>query len=342
MNNRGRIKRDRGVSVNNQYITFHKFGSPSDVLKVEHRSIADPERGEVLVRMLARPINPSDLIPIRGAYSHRIALPSIPGYEGVGIVEAVGDDVAEELIGQRVLPLRGEGTWQRFVKAPASWAVPLPDSVADDTAAQLYINPVTAWVICRSVLGLKPGDTLVVNACGSSLGRIFAQLCKHFGLRLIAVTRNDRHAKELLQLGAASVINTRDTALLPALMELTGGLGANAAVDMVGGELGTKLACCVRATGIFVTLGLLSGVPLDWAEIKRKTNARATMFHLRHWNETVSVQGWQGTFRELISLVQAKKLLLPPPRSRFELSKISEAVRAAEGNEGNQGKCFLM
>ncbi|MFD3261511.1 zinc-dependent alcohol dehydrogenase family protein [Paenibacillus lentus] len=328
--------------MENQYITFREFGSPGDVLKIEQRSISGPQQGEVLVRMIARPINPSDLIPIRGAYSHRIPLPGIPGYEGVGIVEAVGEDVDQELIGKRVLPLRGEGTWQQYVKSPASWAVPLPDSVADDTAAQLYINPVTAWLICREILHLQPDDVLIVNASGSSLGRIFAQLCKHFGIRLIAVTRNDRHAKELLQLGAASVINTRDTALLPALMELTGGLGANAAVDMVGGEPGTELACCVRATGIFVTLGLLSGVPLDWAEIKRKTNARATMFHLRHWNETVSVQGWQDTFRELISLTQAKKLLLPPPRLRFELSKISEAVRAAESNEGNQGKCFLI
>lgn len=328
--------------MENQYITFHEFGSPGDVLKVEQRSISGPQRGEVLVRMMARPINPSDLIPIRGAYSHRIPLPGIPGYEGVGIVEAVGEDVDQELIGKRVLPLRGEGTWQQYVKSPASWAVPIPDSIADDTAAQLYINPVTAWLICREILQLQPEDVLVVNACGSSLGRIVAQLCKHIGVRLIAVTRNDQHENELLQLGAASVINANAAALLPAIMELTGGLGANAAVDMVGGAPGTELACCVRSTGIFVTLGLLSGVPLDWAEIKRRTNARATMFHLRHWNETVSVQSWQDTFRELLSLVQAKKLSLPPPRLRFELSRVSEAVRAAETNEGHRGKCLLM
>ncbi|SES44603.1 Alcohol dehydrogenase GroES-like domain-containing protein [Psychrobacillus sp. OK032] len=82
-------------------IKFYGFGSPKDVLKVEDKSIEPPKDNEVLVRMLARPINPSDLLPIRGAYSHRISLPNIPGYEGVGIVEDVGSLVSSFLIGKR-------------------------------------------------------------------------------------------------------------------------------------------------------------------------------------------------------------------------------------------------
>lgn len=101
--------------------------------------------------MLARPINPSDLIPIRGSYAHRISLPNIPGYEGVGIVEEVGPLVSKNLIGKRVLPLLGEGTWQEFVKTSAEYAVCIPDTIDDFTAAQLYINPVTAWVVCTEV-----------------------------------------------------------------------------------------------------------------------------------------------------------------------------------------------
>lgn len=71
------------------------------MLNVEYKSIEPPKEDEVLVRMLARPINPSDLIPIRGAYSHRIILPTIPGYEGVGVVEDVGSFVSPNLIGKR-------------------------------------------------------------------------------------------------------------------------------------------------------------------------------------------------------------------------------------------------
>src|SRR5699024_12403449 len=102
----------------------------------------------MLVRMIARPVNPSDLIPIRGAYAHRIALPHIPGYEGVGVVEKVGSAVSQSLVGQRGLPLRGEGTWQEYVQSPVKYAVPVPDSIDDFTAAQMYINPLTAWIIC--------------------------------------------------------------------------------------------------------------------------------------------------------------------------------------------------
>ncbi len=129
-------------------IKFYEFGSPESVLKVEHKNIQSPKNGEVLVRMKVRPINPSDLIPIRGAYSHRISLPNIPGYEGVGIVEDVGASVSQELIGKRVLPLRGEGTWQEFVKTSAEFAVPIPNFIDDYTASQLYINPIKTWLIC--------------------------------------------------------------------------------------------------------------------------------------------------------------------------------------------------
>src|SRR5699024_12205315 len=98
--------------------------------------------------MLARSINPSDLIPIRGSYSHRISLPTIPGYEGVGIVEDVGASVSPKLIGKRVLPLRGEGTWQEYVKTSADLAVSIPDFIDDFKAAQMYIIPIKAMVVC--------------------------------------------------------------------------------------------------------------------------------------------------------------------------------------------------
>ena len=118
-------------------IKFYEFGDPQKVLKVENKCIQKPFEGEALVRMITRPINPSDLLPIRGAYSHRIPLPSIPGYEGVGIVEEVGPAVSKELIGKRVLPLRGEGTWQDYVKTSAELAIVIPDSIEDHIAAQL-------------------------------------------------------------------------------------------------------------------------------------------------------------------------------------------------------------
>lgn len=322
-------------------IKFYQFGRPQDVLKIEHKDIEPPLEGEVLVRMRVRPINPSDLIPITGAYSNRISLPAIPGYEGVGIIEEVGPFVSKELLGKRVLPLRGEGTWQEFVKTSAALAVPIPDSIEDYIAAQLYINPITAWLACTEVLNLRADDVLLVNACGSSIGRLFAQLSKIIGFRLIAVTRNNTYTEELLRLGASFVINENETSLHQTVMELTNGIGANAAIDSIGGKPGTDLAFCIRPNGTFLTIGLLSGTSVNWAEITQKAKVNGKMFHLRHWNQQVSVHTWQETFNHLKSLIMDKKLKFMTSASHYDLLEVHEAVRVVESSRGNKGKILL-
>ncbi|MCK1984596.1 MULTISPECIES: zinc-dependent alcohol dehydrogenase family protein [Peribacillus] len=318
-------------------VKFYEFGNPQKVLKVENKLIQKPLDGEVLVRMTARPINPSDLLPIRGAYSHRIPLPSIPGYEGVGIVEEVGPSVSKELIGKRVLPLRGEGTWQDYVKTSAELAIVIPDSLEDHIAAQLYINPITAWLICTEVLTLKPDDVLLVNACGSSIGRIFAQLSRILGFKLIAITRNNKYTEELLKLGASYVIDTSRSSLHDTVMEMTNGRGAKAAIDSVGGIDGSELAFCVRPNGTLLTIGLLSGQSVNWAEICQRTKVNVKMFHLRHWNQQASVQTWHETFNLLMGFISDKRLKFMMPDSYYGLQDVQEAMIVT----GNRGKIFL-
>ena len=322
-------------------IKFYEFGSPKDVLKVEDNSIEPPKGKEVLVRMLARPINPSDLIPIRGAYSHRISLPNIPGYEGVGIVEDVGTLVSPNLIGKRVLPLRGEGTWQEFVKTSAEFTVSIPDSIDDFTASQMYINPITAWVTCTEVLKLRPDDVLLVNACGSAIGHIFAQLSKVLGFRLIAVTRNNKYTEDLLHLGASNVIDTSKVSLYETVIELTNGMGADAAIDSVGGSSGNDLAFCVHPNGNFLTIGLLSGIQVNWADIVNKAKVNANIFHLRNWNKNVSVNKWQETFNHLIRLINEQKLRLTMVDSKYDLSDVIKAIDVVESSKTTKGKIFL-
>ena len=322
-------------------IKFYEFGSPKDVLRVESKCIEPPKGNEVLVRMFARPINPSDLIPIRGAYSHRISLPNIPGYEGVGIVQDVGPLVSHQFIGKRVLPLRGEGTWQEFVKTSVEFAVPIPNSIDDFTAAQMYINPITAWVTCTEVLKLRPNDVLLVNACGSSIGHIFAQLSKVLGYRLIAVTRNNKYTEDLLQLGASNVIDTSKIPLYETVMELTNGIGADAAIDSVGGQDGTNLAFCLRPNGNFLTIGLLSGIQVNWGDIINRAKVNANIFHLRNWNMNVSAEKWQKAFVRIITLINDKKLHLSMADSQYDLLEVKKAIIVVESSKTTKGKVFL-
>ncbi|RAL24082.1 zinc-dependent alcohol dehydrogenase family protein [Thermoflavimicrobium daqui] len=325
--------------MKSRVIRCYQYGEPKEVLKIESRSLSAPEPGEILVRMKARPINPSDLIPIRGMYAHRTHLPLVPGYEGVGIVEKIGPSVSPSLLGKRVLPLRGEGTWQEIVKSSAIWAIPIPNTLDDESASQLYINPVTAWIICSDVLQLKQGDIIVMNACGSSIGRIFAQLSMIFGFRLIAVTRNNIHTDDLLKLGAWKVIDSSKLPLYEAVMELTNGRGAKTVIDSVGGVYGTELIKCVQKGGVFLSIGLLSGIQIDWAKAK-ETGVTGKLFLLRHWIQNISYLQWQKTFEHIIELVVQGKLKMQSVAERFELYDFKSAIRATEAPK-RRGKVLL-
>ncbi|MEF2292132.1 zinc-dependent alcohol dehydrogenase family protein [Virgibacillus dokdonensis] len=325
-------------------VKFCEFGAPTRVLQVGNQYLSPPAADEVLVRMLARPINPSDLIPIRGSYAHRISLPNIPGYEGVGIIEEVGEAVSKQLVGMRVLPLRGEGTWQEFVQTKKEYVVPIPDAIPNYIACQLYINPITAWVICTEVLRLKEGDVLLVNAAGSSIGRIMAQLSRLIGIEMIAVLRNDHHKKELQRLGAAHVIHSTNTtkSIYHNVMEITNGNGVAAAIDAVGGFSGTELALCVQPDGDFLTLGLLSGVPVDWKLISTQVKVNARLFHLRHWNKQVSTHDWQKAFKQIIQFIVEGKVTLMKHAATYPLFEVKEAVQCAETAQPNMGKVILI
>lgn len=322
-------------------IGYDRFGEPAEVLRLHDVPPARPGAGEVLVRMAARCINPSDLLTIRGAYSRHTPLPSTPGWEGVGVVVETGPDVPAGLVGRRVLPLRGAGTWQELVAAPARWAVPIPDAVPDAAAAQLYINPVAVWLMLTEELRLAPGDVLLVNAAGSACGRIAAQLCRERGVRMLAIVRSDAYTDELLALGASAVVNTAREDLGPAVARLTDGRGATAALDAVGGPAGAALLDHLAPGGVLLAYGLLSGALLrpDAAELARRGLA-ARDYWLRRWVEACTPEAWRAAFAAVVDRVCDGRLVLPAAAT-FDLGAVAQAVRAAE-TSGRPGKILLV
>src|SRR5215468_2209387 len=118
-------------------VVLDRFGEPADVLRVTDVPVPAPGRGEVRVRMIASPINPSDLLMIRGLYGLKPPLPATPGFEGVGVVEEAGGGLLGNLRkGKRVAVLNGtSGNWQEQVIVSAKRVVPVPDDVPDDQAA---------------------------------------------------------------------------------------------------------------------------------------------------------------------------------------------------------------
>src|SRR5438874_9703185 len=150
-------------------IVFDQCGEPGDVLQLRELPEPKPVRRQVRVRMLASPINPSDLLFIRGQYGRKPALPASPGFEGVGVVEESGGGLLGWRVrGRRVAVLGAlSGTWREQVLVPAHQAIPVPADVPDEQAAAFFVNPATELIMTDHVLKVPSGALLMQTAAGS-------------------------------------------------------------------------------------------------------------------------------------------------------------------------------
>lgn len=308
---------------------YSEFGEPEVVIKETNRRISYLDEDEALIEMMMAPINPSDLIPVTGAYAHRISLPSTVGYEGVGIIKKVGSPEKQSLLGKKVLPLREEGTWQEAVVMKIDHLILVPETIDYRIACQTYINPITAWLLCTREFTLRKQDFLLVNAGNSSIGKIFIQLSKILGFKIISVIRSEQYRNNLSGLGADYILNSSVEVVFDAVMKITEGKGVKAAIDMIGSSAGTTLARCVSDGGDFRTIGLLSGYQVDWKYIANHLNITARMFHLRHWSENCSLAEWQKQFETIFHLIDKGELQLTFPQLIYPFNQYKQAVQKA-------------
>ncbi len=191
---------------------FERFGEPSEVLSV--REVPDPEPGpgEVRVRMIASPINPSDLLVVRGRYGVLPTLPATPGFEGVGIVDKAGPGLLGRwALGKRVAAINSRGgNWAEYAVIPARQARPIADDIPDEQAATFFVNPATVLAMVRHVLQVRKGDWLLQSAAGSTLGKMIIRLGRHDGFKTLNVVRRSEAKDELVRMGADAVISSSE------------------------------------------------------------------------------------------------------------------------------------
>ncbi len=273
--------------MNNTALRYRTFGEPLTALSAETTPLLPRTEGMLRVRMLLAPVNASDLIPITGAYSHRIVLPAIAGYEGVGVVCETTPQTAH-LQGQRVLPLRGQGTWQQYVDCPADLAVPVPDDIDDALAARAYINPLAA----QMMLTLYPpeGKHVLVTAAGSECAGYLAQWARQSGAKSVTgICRSAVHASRLAAGGVIPLLETDSTAIRQAARK------AGVVYDATGGELAETLLLALPDNAQFISYGLLSGQPFG---IQRRLPV-VHWFHIRNYLDTLSASAWQQAFSDI-------------------------------------------
>lgn len=328
-------------------VVFESFGEPGEVLRV--RDVAEPEpgRGQVRVRMLASPVNPSDLMTVRGAYGQRPELPATPGYEGVGIVEASGGGLMGRfLVGRRVAVLnRAGGNWAEKAVVPANQCVPLPADIPTEQAAMFFVNPMTAYVMTRKVLKVPRGEWLLQSAAGSSLGKMVIRLARHEGFRTINVVRRAGQVEELKAVGAEDVAVYDGDAddpqvLVDQVYQFTRRKMVLYAIDPVGGRTGTAMIRCLGDGGRMLAFGTLSPEPTAFDPRDLLTHGIwIEGFWLARWMAAAPLPKRLATVRKVAGLMRAG-VLVNDVGQAFSLDEVAEAVRHSEAR-GRGGKAWL-
>jgi len=261
-------------------------------LVIESVPIPEPGPGEVLVRIQASSVNPSDLAVLRGNYMSR-PYPFTPGLEGSGLVVGSGGGLLSTLRnGKRVAcsPNPGEdGTWAEYMKTSAMRVVPLPGSVAYEQGAMMLVNPMTALIfVDMGIKGKHPA--MVNNAAASALGRMLIRLCQNHSIPLINIVRKTEQVSELKEMGASYVLNSSDDNFEYELNKLAGDLKANLFLDAVTGEHSSILLRAAPRGSTLVAYARLSGDPMHIDPgILIKEDKRVVGFQLANWLSTKSI-----------------------------------------------------
>jgi NADPH:quinone reductase-like Zn-dependent oxidoreductase len=323
-------------------IVFDRCGEPAEVLEVRELPVPTPARGQVRVRMLASPVNPSDLLFVRGQYGSAPRLPATPGFEGVGVVEESGGGfLGWRVKGRRVAVLNGvTGNWQDQCVVPASQVVPVPDDLPDEEVASFFVNPATAWVMVKEVLRVPRGAWLLQTAAGSSLGRMIIRLCKQEGIRTLNVVRRPEQAAELRREGGDAAVSTNTEALVERVREISGDAGVRHAIDAVGGTTGSEALAALSREGRLLVYGALSGEPYT-IDPRAILVGQKTMegFWLKEWIERQGLLKKLMLVRRLVRLLRSG-VLTTTVGATFSLDQAAEAVRAAE-EVGRPGKIMF-
>ncbi|MCE8433791.1 alcohol dehydrogenase [Rhodovulum sulfidophilum] len=287
-----------------------------------NRELPPRAPGSFRVAVSHVPVNPSDLIPITGAYAHRISLPAVAGYEGVGrVVEA--PDGLSHMVGRRVLPLRGEGTWQTHVDCPAHHAVEVPDAVADLVAARAYINPMAAATMLR--LWPVRGKVVLLSGAGSSCSEHLGRWAISQGAKLVmGIYRSENRKDRLHRMGIEPISTANISAILTASAQ------ADVAFDSLGGDIARCVLERMRGETDFVAYGLLTGKPVEFGAGVRATYHR---FHMRDQFPVLAGRGMQAAFAEIWPLLAEAP---PSPPRVFPAREWRQALAEAEKPGGQK------
>ncbi len=240
-------------------------GPARDVLIYGEQPDPVAQAGEVLVRIAHSGVNPSDVKNRLGLTSPAMDFQRvIPHSDGAGVIEAVGDGVSAQLVGQRVWTINGQwqrpfGTAAELIAIAESQVAPLPENLSTETGASLGIPLLTAWYAVHACGGLL-GKTVLVYGATGAVGGYATQLAARSGARVIGVAGSTERCQLASRLGAEWVINRNDQDVVASVRELTCGKGADAIIEVDAAANVGKYGELLKFGGDVIVYGSGAGV----------------------------------------------------------------------------------
>ncbi|XP_037944699.1 enoyl-[acyl-carrier-protein] reductase, mitochondrial [Teleopsis dalmanni] len=337
---------NRGMKVLAKSLQFSGYGEAADVLKIVDDKIDCPKDKQVLVKILAAPINPADINTIQGKYPVKPKFPAVGGNEFVAEVVEVGADVSKFKLGQRVVPsISGLGTWRTYGVFSEDQLLPISDKIGLAEAATLTVNPGTAYRMLKDFAKLSSGDCVIQNGANSAVGQAVHQLCKAWNLTSVGIVRDRADIGELkdhlVKLGASQVLTEEELRTTKIFKD--GVLPKpRLALNCVGGKSATEVSRQLADKGTMVTYGGMSREPVIAATaalIFKDISFRG--FWMTRWTkENLDAPERFEMFDDLCKLIEEGKFV-GPLHELVPLHAYKDAVTASLNFKGFAGKKYI-
>lgn len=242
------------MNASSKSIVMTEHGDASALQWVDSPT-AVPGPGQVLVKLAAIGVNFIDIYRRQGLYP--VELPHTPGTEGAGIIVALGSDVTDCAVGDRVAFAEGRKSYAEFALVDAPYLLPIPDGVDDNTAAAIPLQGMTAHYLATSVFALSKGHTALIHAGAGGVGLLLTQLAKARGARVITTVSTPEKAELSRQAGSDHVIHYEE--FDTTVRDLTDGVGVDVVYDGVGKDTFDQSLASLRSRGLLALFGMASG-----------------------------------------------------------------------------------
>ncbi|KAG2444821.1 hypothetical protein HXX76_001563 [Chlamydomonas incerta] len=310
-------------------LVYDAPGEPLEVLSLrELPALTAPGPGQVQLRFLLSPINPSDINTVQGKYPLMPQLPGgVPGHEGLAEVTAVGPQVTGLSVGDWVVPLKSaQGTWRTAGTFPAElWHV-VPRDIGLAAAATIVINPPSALAMLENFVSLQPGDTVAQNGATSVVGEAVIQIAHSRGIKTINIIRDrpdmDATVARLKALGA-DLVTTEER--LTEDLKASGLPAPKLGLNCVGGNAAQAVTRTLADGGTLVTYGGMALQPVTAgvaAMIFKDISFRGFWLSGR-WAQSQGLQGRRAAMDSIVEMYRSG-VLTPPRLAPFPLATAAD------------------